>query len=160
MSRFRQMNMDYCLSQALQMMNLDGLKKVIVFYDIMCQYHRRLHIRMDQSPYLQLAPGLVIIPGIGLFHVHGHQVSCLARFAPTFIKGAGQVDGEIIETLWSTLNDASRCTRTATLAHRTEMLNDHMNNGNWKKLVGISELKMLSHSECQLIMILPTSGND
>lgn len=160
MSRFRQMNLDYCLSQALQTMNLNGLKKVIVFYDIMCQYHRRLHIRMDQSPYLQLAPGLVIIPGIGLFHVHGHQVSCLARFAPTFIKGAGQVDGEIIETLWSTLNDASRCTRTATLAHRTEMLNDHMNDGNWKKLVGISELKMLSHSECQLITILPTSGND
>jgi len=62
---------------------------------------------MEQSPYLELAPGLVIIPGIRLFHVHGHQVTCLARFTLTFIKGAGQVDGEIIETLWATLNDAS-----------------------------------------------------
>ena len=132
-----QMNMDYVLCQALKTMNLDELKRIIVFYDIMCQYLKRLRLRVEQSPYLELAPGLVIIPGIGLFHVHGHQVTCLARFAPTFIKGAGQVDGEIIETLWATLNDASRCTRTATLAHRAEMLNDHMNDGNWKKLVGI-----------------------
>jgi hypothetical protein len=133
------MNMDYVLCQALKTMNLDELKRIIVFYDIMCQYLKRLRLRVGQSPYLELAPGLVIIPGIGLFHVHGHQVTCLARFAPTFIKGAGQVDGEIIETLWATLNDASQCTRTATLAHRAEMLNDHMNDGNWKKLVGIGE---------------------
>lgn len=59
------------------------------------------------------------------------------------MKGAGQVDGEIIETLWSTLNDASRCTQTVSLAHRAEILNDHMNDGNWKKLVGIS--KCLNH---------------
>jgi len=28
---------------------------------------------------------------------------------------------------------------TVTLAHHAEMLNDHMNDGNWKKLVGIGE---------------------
>ena len=56
------------------------------------------------------------------------------------MKGAGQVDGEIIETLWSTLNDASQCTHTTTLTHCTEILNDHMNDGNWKKLVKFGEV--------------------
>ena len=49
------------------------------------------------------------------------------------------VDGEILETLWSTLNSISPSLRTATLAHRSEVLDDHMNDGNWKKMVSVSE---------------------
>ena len=74
-----------------------------------------------------------------MFHVHGHQDSCFFRYATLFIKGAGMVDGEILETLWSTLNSISPSLRTATLAHRSEVLDDHMNDGNWKKMVSISE---------------------
>lgn len=128
------MNMDYSLSQALHNMNLNGIKDILILYDIMCQYSRNLKLRFAMNPFLEFPKGLKLIPGIGLFHVHGHQASCLVRYAPTFIKGAGQVDGEIIETLWSTLNDSAKSTRTATLAHRTEILDDHMNDSNWKKL--------------------------
>lgn len=46
------------------------------------------------------------------------------------------IDGEILETLWSVLNDISRSTRTATLAHRMEVLDDHMGDSNWKKIIG------------------------
>lgn len=49
------------------------------------------------------------------------------------------VDGEILETLWSTLNSISPSLRTSTLAHRSEVLDDHMNDGNWKKMVSMSE---------------------
>jgi hypothetical protein len=79
--------------------------------------------------------------GIGQFHVHGHQDICLYRFSTQFIPGAAIVDGEILETLWSVLNNISRSTRTATLAHRAEILDDHMNDWNWKKLVGIGEYR-------------------
>ena len=49
------------------------------------------------------------------------------------------VDGEILETLWSTLNSILPSLCTATLACRSEVLDDHMNDGNWKKIVSISE---------------------
>ena len=39
--------------------------------------------------------------GIGLFHVHGHKDECMPMFAMTYIPGAGNVDGEILETLWA-----------------------------------------------------------
>ena len=95
--------------------------------------------RVKESLFLQVHPKLVIILGIGLFHVHGHQLICLARFSPTFIIGAGQSDGEILETLWSTLNHVGRVSQTMTLAHRTEVLDAHMHDNNWKKLVNMSE---------------------
>ncbi|KAI9437087.1 hypothetical protein BJY52DRAFT_1230227 [Lactarius psammicola] len=65
--------------------------------------------------------------GIGLFHIHGHQDSCLPRYSPSFIPGAKQVDGEIIETLWAPLNNISRSLHGMTLAHRQEVLDAHMN---------------------------------
>ncbi|KIO05632.1 hypothetical protein M404DRAFT_140824, partial [Pisolithus tinctorius Marx 270] len=40
-------------------------------------------------------------------HVHGHKQECYARYAPLFVKGAGWVDSEIIEPLWSLLNIVS-----------------------------------------------------
>jgi Kyakuja-Dileera-Zisupton transposase len=49
------------------------------------------------------------------------------------------IDGEILETLWSILNSISPSMRTASLAHRSEVLDDHMNDSNWKKTVSISE---------------------
>ena len=56
------------------------------------------------------------------------------------MPGAGVVDGEVLETLWSVLNSVSSATRTASLAHRTEILDDHMNNSNWKKMQHIGKV--------------------
>ncbi len=133
--------MDYSLSEALRTTKTDMLPKALVLYDIMCQFMPKLHDRFARHPqHLSIPPELTIEPGIGLFHVHGHQDTCFARYAPTLIKGAGQVDGEILETLWSVLNEISPMTQTATLAHRSEVLDDHMNDSNWKKLVTIGVL--------------------
>ncbi|KAF8264641.1 hypothetical protein EI94DRAFT_1498604, partial [Lactarius quietus] len=75
-----------------------------VMYDIMCQYGVHLSDRVEKSPELSIANSLELRTGIGLFHIHGHQDSCLPRFSPSYITGAKQVDGEIIETLWAPLN--------------------------------------------------------
>lgn len=83
---------------------------------------------------------LQIVKGIGLFHVHGHQVMCFARYSPNFITGAGQTDGEIIETLWAALNMIAGSTRTMTAAHRKEVIDDHMNDSNWKKLTRMGSI--------------------
>jgi hypothetical protein len=133
MTIYRQMNMDYTLCRALG--QLGELKTVIVLYDVMCQYWKNLKRRVDQSPYLSLDRDLVMHKGIGLFHIHGHQDSCMPMFAPNYIPGAGRVDGEILETLWAPLDKVASSTRAMTKAHRQETLDDHMNDSNWKKLV-------------------------
>lgn len=133
----RQMNMDYVLSQSLQ--RLGGIPLVIVLYDVMCQYWKNLKKRVDQSPHLHLDPDLVMHKGIGLFHVHGHKDECMPMFAPTYIPGAGNVDGEILETLWAPIEKVSGSTRSMTASHRQETLDDHMNDSNWKKLVGMGK---------------------
>jgi len=129
------MNMDYVLCQSLQ--RLGGIPLVIVLYDVMCQYWKNLKNRVDQSPYLHLDPDLVMHKGIGLFHVHGHKDECMPMFAPTYIPGAGNVDGEILETLWAPIEKVSGSTRAMTTSHRQETLDDHMNDSNWKTLVGM-----------------------
>lgn len=131
------MNIDYALCEALKAMNLDGGGKVMVIYDVMCQYHVNLWKRISENPFLTFPQKVELLLAIGLFHVHGHRDECLFRFATSFIPGAGMVDGEILESLWAQLNDVSRSTRTSTLAHRSEVLDDHMNYSNWNKMVNI-----------------------
>ena len=114
-------------------------------YDIMCQYGVHLYDRFKESPYLKIPDGMTICGGIGQFHVHGHQDSCFARFAPNFIVGAGQVDGEIIETLWANLNLIAGSTRHMSVAHRREIMDAHMNDSNWKKLVRMGNILVSFH---------------
>jgi hypothetical protein len=134
----RQMNMDYCVSQTTKF-NMDGIKRSILLYDIMCQFWKNLKKCFEGNPYLDFPHGVEILRGIGLFHVHGHKDECYARFAPTFIPGASMVDGEILETLWAVLNGISDSIRSQSTAHRQETLDDHMNDSNWKKLINLSE---------------------
>ncbi|KAG1894988.1 uncharacterized protein F5891DRAFT_1130721 [Suillus fuscotomentosus] len=99
----RYMNMDYALCQVLSH-NTSGITRALTFYDINCQYNKNLGSRVAKSPYLHLPWNLDIAPGIGLWHVHGHQDCCFVRYASNFIPGTARIDGEIMETLWSALN--------------------------------------------------------
>ncbi|KAH8976968.1 hypothetical protein EDB86DRAFT_2819419 [Lactarius hatsudake] len=134
----RQINMDYSICKALSY-NMEDMPVALVMYDIMCQYRVHFEERIKSSPELSLpsSESLELCMGIGLFHIHGHQDSCLPRFSPSYIPGAKQVDGEIIETLWAPLNNISRSTQGMSLVHRQEVLDTHMNHSNWKKLVRI-----------------------
>jgi hypothetical protein len=132
----RQACTDWSLCEACKTTRIARMAKLMLIYDIMCQYWIRLADRIGDSPYLTL-PQIQLEKAIGLFHVHGHKQACLFRYATTFIPGAAMVDGEILETNWGVLNRISKSVRTATLAHRAEVLDDHMNDHNWKKMIGI-----------------------
>lgn len=130
---------DYSLSETWKTTNCLGIERWLEIYDIMCQYYKQMPKRFGEGKdYISLPP-IEFEKAIGMFHVHGHKDTCFFRFASNFMKGAGMVDGEILETLWSTLNSISPSMRTASLAHRSEVLDDHMNDSNWKKTVSISE---------------------
>jgi hypothetical protein len=143
-SGHRQVNMDYSICKALSY-NMEDIPVALVMYDIMCQYRVNFQERVEKSPELSISDSLELRTGIGLFHIHGHQDSCLSRFSPSYIPGAKQVDGEIIETLWAPLNNISRSIRGMSLSHRQEVLDAHMNHSNWKKLVRIG-VYVSSHS--------------
>ena len=133
----RQMCMDYSFSQALKTTNTTGIHQVMMIYDIMCIYGIHLRKRFATMKGISLPHRLKLIRAVGLWHVHGHKDECLYRWASTYIPGAGIVDGEILETLWSTLNKVSRGAQSATTAHQTEILDDHMGDSNWKKMIHI-----------------------
>lgn len=133
------MNIDYSFSEALKHAQLAGIIVVLLIYDVMCQYYRNLERRFSDSTFLDQPEDLKIIKAIGLFHVHCHKEECLYMFGTSNIPGAAHVAGEILESLWSVLNEVSRNTRTATLAHRSEILDDHMGDSNWKKTLQIRE---------------------
>ena len=128
--------MDYIFVNAINYGKLTPI--VMLIYDIVCKFiiHFRDR-RMEVPEFLSIPDGLKIKQAIGLFHVHGHIKQCFARYAPTFIRGSGMLAGEIIETLWSSLNHTASSARTMSWYHRQEYLDNHMGDSNWKKLTGM-----------------------
>ena len=129
----QQKNVDFALLRAILSTGVDADQGLLLYYDIICQYIIYLLERIGTH----LPFGLIVEAAIGLFHVHAHKEECFYRYASTFIPGAGIVAGEILESLWSILNSISPTVRTATLAHRAEMLDDHASDSNHKKMLGI-----------------------
>ena len=131
--------MNYSICQVLSY-NMQDIPIALVMYDIMCEYRVNFKDRIKNSPSLLLPSSLELWIRTGLFHIHGHQDSCLPCYSPSYIPGAKQVDGKIIETLWAPLNNISRSIQGMSLSHRQEVLDAHMNHSNWKKLVHIGKL--------------------
>ncbi|KIJ08742.1 hypothetical protein PAXINDRAFT_18134 [Paxillus involutus ATCC 200175] len=131
----QQVNMDYALCRALG--KLEGMPRAAIIYDIACQFNVHFGARVLRSDYLKFSDTIQIIWGIRLFHIHGHQDVCLSRYSPDLIPGIGKVDGEVLETLWSQLNEICGSTCSMTAAHRREVLNDHMLDSNRKKMLNI-----------------------
>jgi hypothetical protein len=52
-----------------------------------------------------------------------------------FIEGASQVEGKILETLWSGLDQVAGLTQAMSIAHCQEVLDDYMNDSNWHKII-------------------------
>jgi hypothetical protein len=136
----RQKNIDYAVCKALNSKTTKGITRALLVYDVLCQWIINFVARVDQSPFLSIPEGLEIVGAIGDFHVVGHVKDCLPRYTLGYVPGSGVIDGEIVETLWAVLNETSRSAKGATMAHRNEILDDHMNHSNWKKLIGMREL--------------------
>jgi hypothetical protein len=137
--------MDYAFCKAVNAPSMKRVKRSVLVYDIFCQWIKHFFRRVNHSPYLSFPKGLKLLGGIGDFHVKGHVEDCFPRFYLGFLIGMGIIDGEILETLWSVLNETSRSAKGSTLAHRSEILDDHMNHSNWKKLIGMGKWSLNIH---------------
>jgi hypothetical protein len=135
----QQKNVDWAFLEALRTTNVENQQGVMLIYDIACQYFIHLYDRIGTL----LPIGLEVDRAIGLFYVHGHKDECFFRYATSFIPGSGIVAGEILESLWANLNCITPATRTATLAHRAEIIDDHSCDSNFKKVIGIGEFQSI-----------------
>jgi len=131
----QQKHVDWAFLESLRTTGVHTEQGAMLIYDIVCQYFKYLRERIGKH----LPVGLEIDRAIGLFHVHGHKDQCFFRYASHFIPEVGIVAGEILESLWSTLNTITPATRTATLAHRAEIIDDHASDSNHKKGISIGE---------------------
>ena len=118
---------------------MKGKEAALISYDVMCQWSIHMMERWAGRDYLKKPDNLELKLAIGLFHIHGHQNTCLARYSSSFFEGGRQINGETIKMLWAPLNEISRSTRGMSTSHRREVIDDHMNDSNWKKLVDIGK---------------------
>ena len=127
------MNIDYAICQALSY-NTTSLPEALIEYDVGCQWSINFDERLQDSATLHIPDQLSWISAVGKFHLGTHEQNCFAKFSLNFVHGAGQQDGEILETLWAPLNKISSSIRAMSKPARQETVDDHMRDSNWKKL--------------------------
>ena len=76
-----------------------------------------------------------ITGAVGKWHLAAHIPECFPKFTLNFIEGAGQVEGEILETLWSGLDEVAGLAQSMSIAHHQEVLDEYMNDSNWWKMI-------------------------
>jgi hypothetical protein len=127
------MNIDYAICEAIKF--FEGTRSGVIMYDVACQWWIYFLQRVLNSETLSLPELFEFIAAVGKFHLGAHVKECFAKFSLNFIENCGQVDGEIMETNWAVLNRISGLIRAMTKAARQELLDDLINDMNWKKLL-------------------------
>ena len=125
--------MDYIILSALAGVKLP---RVVITYDIGCQWCKNLWRRMEEMPdNLKLDLTTVVEVGIPSWHINGHGENC-KTYCLSYMGGVGRTCGEEVETTWAQTNalGASICKMGPGAHHET--LNDQWCGWNFQKFVG------------------------
>ncbi|KAJ6543299.1 hypothetical protein B0H10DRAFT_1854422, partial [Mycena sp. CBHHK59/15] len=106
----RQKNMDYAISEVFRQLPPE-IKQMLLMYDISCQWVLRWIQHFKDRKYLFYRKDLELFAAVGKFHLGAHILECFLEFSLNFMEGSGQVDGEILETLWAALDKVVGSTR-------------------------------------------------
>ncbi|KAF7288168.1 CxC2 domain-containing protein [Mycena chlorophos] len=133
-------NMDYIVASALR--HISRLLRLVVSYDIACQWWKGLRERLQHLPplvrlSLVLAMVRFVVPKL---HIKGHTLACQLLYSLHLTLGCGQTDGEGIERLWAAINALAGSTKLNGPGARSDQLDDHWGFSNWAKLVGLPAL--------------------
>ena len=114
---------------------MEGIQATLISYDVMCQWSIHMMERVNGSKYLKLPDNLELKLAIRLFHIHGHRTP--AGSIPSIEGGANRWQDH--RNTLGTVNKITRSTRGMSTSHRQEVIDDHMNDSNWKKLTDIGK---------------------
>ena len=90
--------MDFIMFAALMGLTL---LRIILTYDIICQWSKNFRKRMaDFPPEMQIPETTKVDVAIPGWHINAHGESCRENFNLSYMEGAGRTVGEDIETTW------------------------------------------------------------
>ncbi|KAJ6503653.1 hypothetical protein C8R45DRAFT_818086 [Mycena sanguinolenta] len=133
----RYLNMDYMFFYSI--VGTD-LLRFFVSYDIACQWHLNLWVRMEEykDSTLTLVGGekylTFLVPK---FHLPAHIEACNLKYSFNLTRFVGQTDGEAPERGWADANPLARSTREMGPGFRRDTLDDHFNDWNHKKIISL-----------------------
>ncbi|TFK16934.1 hypothetical protein FA15DRAFT_698625 [Coprinopsis marcescibilis] len=128
-------NMDYILFSAIIAL---ALARIVITYDITCQWSRNLRKRLDeQIPiHLRVPEATKLDVAIPSWHINGHGKTCQDNFHVGYLEGIGKLCGDEIEQTWWDMNSLGASVREMGPAACHEVLNDHWNAFNFQKIMG------------------------
>ncbi|KAF7373737.1 hypothetical protein MSAN_00584800 [Mycena sanguinolenta] len=140
----RYINMDYMLWKSLQ--GYDDLIQLIVSYDIVCQWSINIWRRLARyKPELKDRAGtgyrywVWLIPK---FHLPAHIEACNILYSFDLSPYVAQTDGEAPERGWANANPLAASTREMGPGARHDILDDHFNDWNHKKIVALGRVML------------------
>jgi len=125
--------MDYSICQALK--RFPGHVQALIVYDICCQWSVHFRQRVSESEFLDLYDSMEIVGAVGKWHLAAHIPEFFPKYSLNFVKGAGELDGEVLETLWSKLDEIAGMAQAMSIAHHQEVIDEHMKDSNWRKMI-------------------------
>lgn len=134
--------MDLALISTLLLAVRSGITRVLVSYDIGCQWSKNLEKRLSlysissSFKLSSLSYWRVVVPK---FHLAGHGKACQLDFNINFTKGAARMSGEMIESGWAQSGSMAIWTRENGPFARRAVLDDHWASENWRKLRRLRE---------------------
>ncbi|KAL6302867.1 hypothetical protein BKA93DRAFT_818322 [Sparassis latifolia] len=145
----RYCNMDYIFLSSVK--SVDA-KRLVVSYDIACQWSINFWARHEQVPLeLQLQlPCSALEFYVPKFHLPPHRKLCHASYSFNFAKGCTRTDREGVECNWSALNPVAPSTKEMGPGARWETIDDVCGFRNWRKTVKLGNMLL-----CRMLEAIP-----
>ncbi|KAJ7223872.1 hypothetical protein B0H12DRAFT_1205345 [Mycena haematopus] len=133
----RYINMDYMF-----LISIAGSELILFYvsYDIACQWHINIWIRMAEYKNSEITidgRGKFMTFLVPKFHLPAHIEACNLKHSFNLTPNVGQTDGEAPERGWADANPLARSTKEMGPGSRRDTLDDHFNDWNHKKIVAL-----------------------
>ncbi|KAJ7448481.1 hypothetical protein FB451DRAFT_1567204 [Mycena latifolia] len=136
----RYINMDYMFWMSLA--GYDELVQLMVSYDIVCQWHINIWRRLVKykPDLVNRGPGRFYVWLIPKWHLPAHIEACNILYSFNLTPFVGQTDGEAPEQGWAHANPLATSTKEMGPGSRRDVLDDHFNDWNHKKIVALGRI--------------------
>lgn len=135
-------NMDYFFLSSLSQ---NAPTKLVVSYDIACQWSLNLVKRCEAYSPNAMSAGheysvKYLVPK---FHIHAHIPICQRDYNFNYEPRVGRTDGEAPERGWAATNAVANSTKEMGPGSRSDTLDDHFGDYNWRKICSIGSFSYL-----------------
>jgi hypothetical protein len=110
-------------------------RRVVISYDINCQWSRNLFTRCKKyNDVIPLPPDMDFTFLVPKFHLYAHRYECQNTFSFNLEPHVGRTDGESPERGWSDSNAIAMSTKEMGPGSRRDTMDDFFGDYNWRKV--------------------------